>query len=264
MIHRKMKHPHILPISKVATRADKTKFEIIMPYIPMTLIDVVGSVPLSEARARRYFIQLASAVKYIHDKGFVHSDIKLENVLYDDRDDACYLIDFGLAFPYKRDRYVTNSCGSYDYAAPEVWGGLPRIGPEADIWSLGVCLYAMVTAHFPFKLEGTEGPLKLINGELPLIIPSGLSPELRQLLILMLEMNHHSRISIDLVQAHVWLYLASDELIHHGSISYREIIPETTQPFDLTFDISPSEPTFNHRRNPGVLKRLWRRIWKTH
>jgi len=258
-IHRKMKHPNILPLIKVRTRDDGTKFELIMPYVSMTMIDLIGNVPLNEIDARRYFNQILSAVKYIHSMGFVHNDIKLENILYDEVDDICYIIDFGLSFAYKPNQYVTNSSGSYDYAAPEIWTGLPRIGIESDVWSLGVCLYAMVTARFPFKLEDNDGPLKLVRGDLPLEIPQTMSYELRQLLVFMLDRNHRTRIPIDVIESHPWVRLDTCELRSLSSQSHHEDYVNM-EPFE--FSISLSAPEFNSSRRPGRLKRLWRRFWR--
>ncbi|KAL1500635.1 hypothetical protein AB1Y20_013284 [Prymnesium parvum] len=121
---------------------------------------VIQTGSLSEPVARLYFIQLMEAVNYMHSKGIAHRDLKLENVLLASGpkgDDICKVCDFGLAHRYEIDgknkilnnKLLMETCGSKSYAAPEVLEGRGYDGFEADVWSCGICLFAMLAGFFP-------------------------------------------------------------------------------------------------------------------
>jgi len=102
----------------------------------------------------RYFCEMVSAVGYLHEQGVVHRDLKLENVLLSS--DRCKLCDFGLAHAYDLGPSgevlrapLKEVCGSKSYCAPEVLAGLGYDGGLADMWSLGICLFAMLAGFFP-------------------------------------------------------------------------------------------------------------------
>lgn len=118
---------------------------------------------LSEAEARPIFAQTISAVAHLHERGVVHRDIKLENIVVT-ADGNAKLCDFGLAHAYERrpdshpsgavsafDREpLTRVCGSESYMAPEVPMRRGYDGPATDVWSCGVVLFGMLTGSFPF------------------------------------------------------------------------------------------------------------------
>ena len=83
---------------------------------------------LSEDEARIFFGQLCLAVAYLHDKGIVHRDLKLENVLLDERC-RVKLGDFGFTREYEKGAYMETFCGTTGYAAPEVLQGKKYLGP---------------------------------------------------------------------------------------------------------------------------------------
>jgi len=116
---------------------------------------VVENGKLEEHEAVRYFSEVASAVGYLHEQGVVHRDLKLENVLLT-ADGTSKLCDFGLAHAYDVSAsgevvraQLKEVCGSKSYAAPEVLAGLGYSGEAADVWSLGICLFAMLAGFFP-------------------------------------------------------------------------------------------------------------------
>ena len=119
---------------------------------------------LAEAEALRYFREIVGAVEFLHTQRIAHRDLKLENVLIS-ASGTCKLADFGLAHEYvgEVDFGLTNECvdeseretlydvcGSKSYVAPEVLLNLGYNGYSADVWSLGICLFAMLTGFFPF------------------------------------------------------------------------------------------------------------------
>ncbi|PIK53925.1 putative serine/threonine-protein kinase MARK1-like [Apostichopus japonicus] len=104
---------------------------------------------LSEEESRRIFHQLLDAVTYIHSIDIVHRDIKCDNIYFDE-DYNIKLGDFGLACVGADCELLTEACGSYGYAAPEIMEGEPYLGKRSDLWSMGVVLYAMLCGRLPF------------------------------------------------------------------------------------------------------------------
>ena len=126
---------------------------------------------LAEAEALRYFREIVGAVEFLHTQRIAHRDLKLENVLIS-ASGSCKLADFGLAHEYVGERdlepcavpgrpsegvggwrereVLYDVCGSKSYVAPEVLLKLGYDGYSADVWSLGICLFAMLTGFFPF------------------------------------------------------------------------------------------------------------------
>lgn len=117
-----------------------------------------GQIP--EQSARIWFCQMLDAINYCQLAGVAHRDIKLENVLLNGDRSQAKVIDFGLSHVYPVDRStgvtivdrskpLRDVCGSKSYAAPEVLGQRGYDGFAADMWSLGVCLFAMLSGFFP-------------------------------------------------------------------------------------------------------------------
>jgi len=115
-----------------------------------------GANAMPEEVARGFLRQLLAGVKHCHDNGIAHRDLKLENVLLT-KEGVVKVIDFGLSHQYKAtsdgtyDRSVplTDTCGSKSYAAPEVLAARGYDGYAADMWSIGVSLFAMLSGFFP-------------------------------------------------------------------------------------------------------------------
>jgi serine kinase len=104
---------------------------------------------LSERSSRHFFRQICSGMKYCHNQGIVHRDLKCENILLC-FDQTVKICDFGFATKMGKGMFLTTFCGSVAYAPPEVLEGQPYDGFKADVWSMGVILYAMVYGTLPF------------------------------------------------------------------------------------------------------------------
>lgn len=141
-IMRLVDHPNILKLIDVLESG--RHLYIILEYAEQgELFDyLVSNRFLAEDVAIEFFRQIVIALEYLHKRGICHRDLKPENILLD----SCARIkiaDFGFA-RWVKSSLTETSCGSPHYAAPEIIRGQPYDGKIADIWSLGVILYALL------------------------------------------------------------------------------------------------------------------------
>jgi calcium-dependent protein kinase len=108
--------------------------------------------PLSEAVAARIIRQVLLAVAHIHQKGFVHTDLKLENILFasDDDDSDIKLIDLGFCQRCGPDEVLHRKMGSAGYMAPEVIK--QSYANKCDLFSVGVIAYVLLSDRAPFGM----------------------------------------------------------------------------------------------------------------
>lgn len=160
---RKLRHPHIIKLYEVITTP--TDIIIVLEYAGGELFDyIVAHGKMEEDEARRFFQQVISGVQYSHSLKIIHRDLKPENVLLDE-DNNVKIADFGLSNEMHDGTFLGTSCGSPNYAAPEVIKGDRYAGPEIDVWSCGVILYVMLCGRLPFEDENVQALFKKIGGE---------------------------------------------------------------------------------------------------
>ncbi|KAK6123052.1 hypothetical protein DH2020_043204 [Rehmannia glutinosa] len=155
-------HPHVIRLYEVIeTPAD---IYVVMEYVPRgELFDyIVEKGRLQEDEARHFFQQIVAGVEYCHRNMVVHRDLKPENLLLDLKGNV-KVADFGLSNIMRDGHFLRTSCGSPNYAAPEVVSGKLYAGPEVDIWSCGVILYALLCGALPFDDENIPNLFKKIK-----------------------------------------------------------------------------------------------------
>nr|XP_005897937.1 PREDICTED: testis-specific serine/threonine-protein kinase 5 [Bos mutus] len=206
---------------------------------------------LEEEEARRLLWQLVSAVAHCHNSGIVHRDLKCENILLDDR--GCLkLSDFGFANRSGlKNSLLSTFCGSVAYTAPEILMSKKYNGEQADLWSLGVILYAMVTGKLPFKECQPHRMLYLMRRG-PTFRP-GLSPECQDLIRGLLQLRPRARLALQQVATHHWMLPAAHALFCTTLCA----IPEKPEKPQLQTSLDNVEPSADSDP-PRSLLQLWR------
>ncbi|OBA18053.1 carbon catabolite derepressing protein kinase [Metschnikowia bicuspidata var. bicuspidata NRRL YB-4993] len=207
---RLLRHPHIIKLYDVI----KSKDEIIMviEFAGKELFDYIvqrGRMP--EDEARRFFQQIIAAVEYCHRHKIVHRDLKPENLLLDDHLNV-KIADFGLSNIMTDGNFLKTSCGSPNYAAPEVISGKLYAGPEVDVWSSGVILYVMLCGRLPFDDEFIPALFKKISNGV-YTLPNYLSEGAKSLLTRMLVVNPLNRITIHEILEDEWFKQGIEEYL---------------------------------------------------
>lgn len=152
---------------------------------------------------RRIVRQIGSAIEALHSKNLVHRDLKLDNIALDSAMDV-KIIDLGLCNDMSGRESLETQCGSFGYSAPELLSDRPY-GKPADLWSLGVCLFAMVTGQLPFEESSDLSTLLAMQAEQQFSVDPQVSPELRDLLCMLLQAKPSKRATFDKFWEHPWI-----------------------------------------------------------
>jgi eukaryotic-like serine/threonine-protein kinase len=151
-------------------RAEDGRYYIAMQHMPGGSLEdlILRRGPLGPSEAARLASQIAEALHAAHARGIVHRDIKPQNVLIGEAGEA-KVADFGIALAASRTSTSGPNFlfGTPSYMSPEQAMG-ERVGPESDLYSLGVVLYEMLTATVPFAAEGALATAMKHLTELPL------------------------------------------------------------------------------------------------
>lgn len=133
-----------------------------MEYCPGgDLLDkVVPDAGMDSTLAARYGIQVADALAHMHEGGYVHRDIKSENVCLSGPDGSiCKIVDFGMA-QHISQPITCRIAGTTPYVSPELLSPLvPTAGidlKKADVWSLGIMFFSLLTGRFAWKKASTS------------------------------------------------------------------------------------------------------------
>ncbi|XP_068178214.1 maternal embryonic leucine zipper kinase [Antennarius striatus] len=202
---KNLSHQHVCRLYHVIETA--TQIFMVLEYcIGGELFDyIIAKDRLSEEETRVFFRQIVSAMAYVHSQGYAHRDLKPENLLIDE-DHNLKLIDFGLcAKPKGGLSYeLMTCCGSPAYAAPELIQGKAYIGSEADVWSMGVLLFALLCGYLPFDDDNCMLLYrKITRGKYD--NPRWLSPGSILLLNQMMQVEPKRRLTVGQLLDHPWV-----------------------------------------------------------
>uniref|UniRef100_A0A452H7H3 5'-AMP-activated protein kinase catalytic subunit alpha-1 n=3 Tax=Gopherus TaxID=38771 RepID=A0A452H7H3_9SAUR len=232
------RHPHIIKLYQViSTPSD---IFMVMEYVSGgELFDYIcKNGRLDEKESRRLFQQILSGVDYCHRHMVVHRDLKPENVLLDAHMNA-KIADFGLSNMMSDGEFLRTSCGSPNYAAPEVISGRLYAGPEVDIWSSGVILYALLCGTLPFDDDHVPTLFKKICDGI-FYTPQYLNPSVISLLKHMLQVDPMKRATIRDIREHEWFkqdlpkYLFPEDPSYSSNMIDDEALKEVCEKFECT------------------------------
>ncbi|XP_067208043.1 uncharacterized protein [Linepithema humile] len=194
-----------------------------------------------ETRARFYAAEIWSGLNFLHKKGIVYRDLKLDNVLLD-FEGHIRIADFGMCkLQIFLDRTADTFCGTPDYMAPEVIKGL-KYNQAVDWWSYGVLLYEMLTGQSPFSGCDEDELFWSICNERP-FIPRYLSQEASDILICLLEKDSGKRPPGHEIAMHAFFqHLPWDRL------ERRQLEPPFKPALDHTLDTKYFDTAFTTER----------------
>jgi serine/threonine-protein kinase len=153
----RLNHPNLVPVVDAGATPDGLTWMVMAYVAGRSLSQVIAEqAPLPTARAGAIVRQLASGLAHMHANGLVHRDVKPSNVMLVEHDgeEVVKLLDFGMARVFADEDLARltatgTTLGSPTYMAPEQIFD-PHVGPEADLYALGVVLHEMLTGRPPF------------------------------------------------------------------------------------------------------------------
>jgi len=148
--------------------------------------------------------------KECHTHNVLHRDFKLDNILLDRGLKCAKICDFGVSKIIKRNETIYDQCGTPAYLAPEIAAERGYENFTVDVWSLGICLFVILTGSVPFRAPTIPELYKMVlKGKFN--VPEYLSSEAEDLLRRMLHVVPHSRIKVQQVLAHPWFKMTDED-----------------------------------------------------
>lgn len=161
----RMQHPNAVTVTDFGATEDGYLYIVMELLEGRTLRDLLAhEAPLDPARAVSFMLQACAAVGAAHEAGLIHRDLKPANIFIEQRPNlpaVVKVLDFGVAkfaVEEHEDDYDTLTqvgaiIGTPRYMAPEQCSGAAQLTPAADVYSLGIILYEMLTAVVPFNAD---------------------------------------------------------------------------------------------------------------
>ena len=201
-IAKNLRHENIIQLKEVIETEEKVC--LVFEYFQgITLGEALESKPskrFSEKEASKIFKQITSGLLYLHSLSIAHRDLKLENVLVKPLNHKIKIIDFGFAVQSADSSKVAAFCGSPCYMAPEILNLRDSqrefLAEAADLWALGIILFALLTGEMPFKAGKNRRELFKAIGECDVKFPRYISRANRFLLEKILVKSPQQRMAV--------------------------------------------------------------------
>ncbi|KAF9406238.1 hypothetical protein HW555_013321 [Spodoptera exigua] len=203
---KKLDHPNVVKLVEVLDDPAEDHLYLVFQLLEGgPVIDIPTDNPLSEELARKYIRDALLGVEYLHYQRIAHRDIKPANLLLGEG--RVQVADLGACGELAAAGRVSGTVGTPAFRAPEAAAPADKYsGEAADIWSLGVTLYAMVTGKVPWIGSSAIELQRKVLAE-PLTYPPKFQPskQLRHLLSRMLDKDPATRATLQEVKDHEWI-----------------------------------------------------------
>jgi serine/threonine protein kinase len=177
-IATRLSHPHIVAVYNYGSI--RSRYFLELQYFPGGTLAERFAKPtaISAQEAIRLLRNVAGALDYAHQQGIIHRDLKLENILLDEKGDAA-LSDFSIARLGDGNKLTATGfvVGTPMTIAPEQARGDASLDYRADLYSLAVIAYVLTVGHYPFN---GDNPLTILHKHLsePVPMPTSVNPKL--------------------------------------------------------------------------------------
>ncbi|MBK8811544.1 MAG: SUMF1/EgtB/PvdO family nonheme iron enzyme [Acidobacteria bacterium] len=151
-----------------------------------------GKAPTHEA-AVRIALEILTGLEKLHEKGFVHRDLKPDNVLI--MNGTPCIADFGVSREIKTHSKATGTAGTMEYMPPEAFDKRPSVTPETDIWAVGVMLQRLLTGGLPYPQDDQPSLIAAILMSEPDPLPPDVPQSLRAIVGKALRKKREERFS---------------------------------------------------------------------
>uniref|UniRef100_A0A8C1FLQ9 Serine/threonine-protein kinase PLK n=1 Tax=Cyprinus carpio carpio TaxID=630221 RepID=A0A8C1FLQ9_CYPCA len=199
-LHKSLQHKHVVKFSHHFE--DQDNIYIFLELCSRKSLAHIWKArhTLTDPEVRYYLKQIISALKYLHNKGILHRDLKLGNFFVNENMDL-RLGDFGLAAKLETvEQRKKTICGTPNYLAPEVLNRQGH-GTESDVWSLGCVMYTLLCGNPPFETLDLKETYKCIK-EVRYSLPQSLTPSAQKLISAVLQKDPSDRLTLDQILAH--------------------------------------------------------------
>jgi len=200
-------HPHIAQLCDVYESDHQLHFVMECLEGGELYDRVIQKGKLPEHESADAIRQMLLVLAYLHGRGIVHRDVKLENFLFDEPNgDHLKLVDFGLSAFYRAgDAQLQSKCGTIDYVAPEVLKG--GYTSQCDMWSLGVVAFILLSGGMPFNGKHGDARRRIMQGSYNMREEkwAPISQQGRNFVRSLLDMNSARRLTAQSALMHPWI-----------------------------------------------------------
>nr|XP_060613618.1 calcium/calmodulin-dependent protein kinase kinase 1-like [Anolis sagrei ordinatus] len=208
-ILKKLDHVNVVKLIEVLDDPAEDNLYMVFDLLRKgPVMEVPTDTPFTEEQARLYFRDIVLGMEYLHYQKIIHRDVKPSNLLLDD-EGRVKIADFGVSNQFEgSDAQLSSTAGTPAFMAPEAISdsGKSFSGKALDVWAMGITLFCFVYGKCPFIDEFILALHNKIKNK-PVEFPEEpwISPELKDLILKMLEKNPETRITIPDIKGHPWV-----------------------------------------------------------
>lgn len=208
---RQLNSPYLLKLLDTIRFDEKKVIGLVFRLYDMSLLDFFSTNKMVTHRVIKHILwQVATGIQTLHINGIAHLDIKLENIMINDKYDIV-IIDFGYSEIMGERQVIDRFCGSYMYVSPEQISLKVYDPLKSDVWSFGILMFVCLCSRFPFRSEkDSVEELFASIASAPVFVPNTVVPRARDLISRILDRNPKTRVSMADVLEHTWFTVTNN------------------------------------------------------